>query len=123
MGEWVTQEEIKKFINEYGCINNSAGFMNNLTIGSLADIITYLIQQDGLDNIKREVLPKKNDDLFKETGEYQIFEWGICIPYSTRDIRQKLYELKAQYEQNQLDNILDKRYINSLKKKLKKYRL
>lgn len=77
MGEWVTQEEIKKFINEYGCINNSAGFINNLTIGSLADIITYLIQQDGLDNIKREVLPKKNDDLFKKpvsirflSGEY-----------------------------------------------------
>ncbi len=46
------------------------------------------------------MFPKKNDDLFKETGEYQIFEWGICIPYSTKDIRQKLYELKAQYEQN-----------------------
>ncbi len=74
MGEWVTQEEIKKFINEYRCINNSAGFINNITIRRLADIITYLIQQDGLDNIKREVLAKKNDDMIKETGEYQIFE-------------------------------------------------
>ncbi|WP_162543628.1 hypothetical protein [Klebsiella pneumoniae] len=70
----MTQEEIKKFINEYRCINNSAGFINNITIRRLADIITYLIQQDGLDNIKREVLAKKNDDMIKETGEYQIFE-------------------------------------------------
>lgn len=55
----------------------------------------------------------------KKPVSIRIFEWGICIPYSTRDIRQKLYELKAQYEQNQLDNILDKRYINSLKKEIK----
>jgi hypothetical protein len=44
---------------------------------------------------------------------------GEYVFHTRLDIRQKLYELKAQYEQNQLDNILDKRYINSLKKKLK----